>query len=520
MSPKNKKRKTVRPKGKTSEFSPPITMATQHPDNACEAYWCGKKFINTADEIEECYRVFQELGIQEYMWDWEGKFVDEAVIDRLFQKYQSFFAKHPLGKEIFLTFRIPNVWQERGYRLARAFMSILTAADLARQMGFHHPPIFEVILPMTKSAEQLMFVNKTFWGTHKIKKEVFGGEKRADFDNFNVIPLFEEIGDLTNVDKVLREYLKMYQKEYKRKPAYLRPFVARSDPALNAGLVPAVISVKAALSHFYRLSEEFKIPFYPIIGTGSLPFRGGVNPDNIKETIQEFAGIRTITLQSAFRYDYELPKVKKAIKLIHEKLPTLSPKILSHGDLQKIDKLNRIFAGFYRPTVEAIAPIINNISSQIPSRRERLLHIGLFGYSRGIGKVKLPRAINFTAALYSLGIPPEFIGTGRGLQKADQLGLSKFLRDIYINLEADLLHAGKYLNKENLNFLADQNPAFKDIQKDVELIEAFLGRKLGPQKTHHFIHRNLVSSIYLHLREGEDFTDELEKAAKIRKSLG
>jgi phosphoenolpyruvate carboxylase len=71
----------------------PATMATQHPDNAKEAYWNGKKFINTLDEIEECYRMFDELKCTEYMWDWEGKFVDEAVVEKLFQKYSEFFKK-------------------------------------------------------------------------------------------------------------------------------------------------------------------------------------------------------------------------------------------------------------------------------------------------------------------------------------------------------------------------------------------------------------------------------------------
>ncbi len=497
-------------------------MATQHPDNASEAYWCGKKFINTADEIEECYRVFDELGMQEYMWDWEGKFVDEAVIDRLFQKYGDFFnpvGKHALGRDIFLTFRIPNVWEERGYRLARAFMSILTANDLAESMKMHRPPIFEAILPMTKTAEQLMHVQKTFWGTVKIKNEIFGG-RAEDFENFNVIPLFEEIDDLTSVDSVLRDYFAMYKKEYGREINYLRPFIARSDPALNAGLVPAVLSTKVALTLFKRLEDEFKIPFFPIIGTGSLPFRGGVNPDNIKETIKEFAGIRTVTLQSAFRYDYDLDKVKNAIAIIHEELPKLQPKLLGDDEIDGVKKLNEIFAGYYRSTVESIAPLINKISGQIPPRRERLQHIGLFGYSRGVGKVSLPRAINFTAVLYSLGVPPEFIGTGRGLREAEKLGLDKLIRDHYLNLEADLTHAGKYLNKENLDFLADEYPAFKDIREDVKYVESFLGKSLGPHKTHHFIHRNLVSSIYLHSKVGEDFTLELEQAAAIRKSLG
>ncbi len=71
----------------------PATMATQHPDNALAAYWNGKKFINTLDEVEECHRMFQELKCTEYMWDWEGKFVDEAVVEKLFQRYHAFFKR-------------------------------------------------------------------------------------------------------------------------------------------------------------------------------------------------------------------------------------------------------------------------------------------------------------------------------------------------------------------------------------------------------------------------------------------
>ncbi|MCX6733878.1 MAG: phosphoenolpyruvate carboxylase, partial [Candidatus Peregrinibacteria bacterium] len=88
----------------------PSTMSTQHPDNANPAYWCDKSFISTTDEIEEAYIAFKDLGFDEYMWDWEGKFVDEAVIDKLYRKYNAYFKKHPLGKDKFLTYRIPNIW--------------------------------------------------------------------------------------------------------------------------------------------------------------------------------------------------------------------------------------------------------------------------------------------------------------------------------------------------------------------------------------------------------------------------
>ena len=43
------------------------------------------------------------------------------------------------------------------------------------------------------------------------------------------------------------------------------------------------------------------------------------------------------------------------------------------------------------------------------------MHVGLFGYGRslgGVGGVTLPRAIGFTASLYSIGVPPELLGLG------------------------------------------------------------------------------------------------------------
>ncbi len=497
----------------------PATMATQHPDNAQPAFWNNKKFINTLDEIEECHRMFDELKCTEYMWDWEGKFVDEAVVEKLFQRYQDFFKKNRLGKDVFLTFRIPNVDEESGFRLARAYMSILTADDLAHELEMHTPPIFEVILPMTKNATQLMNVNRTFRQVAEFKEHAFNTKRKGN-QEFHVIPLFEGIEHLFNAGQVLEEYIEGCKAEFGEKPPYMRPFIARSDPALNAGLIPAVLSNKVALHRFHEVEQKYGVPMFPIIGPGCLPFRGGVNPETIHETLKEYAGVRTITIQSAFRYDYPLDQVKQAITHIEENLPKLHFEPLSKKTIDDIQAINDIFAPLYRQSVEQLAPLINAIARHIPGRRERLLHIGLFGYSRAIGKVSLPRAISFTAALYSLGIPPEFISSGRGLREARKLGLMDTIEKNYLNLRADFVHAGKYLNKENLVQLAKQYPEFKEIETDVQEMENYFGIELGPIKPRHFIHRNLVSSIFLRHQMGEKFEDELEKAAEIRKSLG
>jgi phosphoenolpyruvate carboxylase len=94
----------------------------------------------------------------------------------------------------------------------------------------------------------------------------------------------------------------------------------------------------------------------------------------------------------------------------------------------------------YQKQVTALAPVINNVARYVPSRRKRKLHIGLFGYSRSVGGITLPRAIPFTAALYSVGLPPEILGLNA--LDEDDLG---FVREVYVNFEEDLRDAANIL---------------------------------------------------------------------------
>jgi phosphoenolpyruvate carboxylase len=499
----------------------PATMATQHPDHANIPYWKTNNdaFIGAQEEVEECYRSFQDLHCQEYMWDWEGKYVDEAVVDKLFSTYYKFFKKRRLGRDVFLTFRLPNIWLEKGYRLARAYMGILTFEDLSNDLGFDFPPVFEVILPMTDEAKKLFYLQKTFAQVARLKQQTFG-DVRKGFDYLRVIPLIEGIPELTGSFQILMDYLDLHRKEYRHRLDYLRPFIARSDPPLNAGIVPAVIAAKVALSEYYRFGDTAGIPVYPIIGVGGLPFRGGLAPDRIQDFLEEYRGVRTVTLQSAFRYDHPLGQVKKAIALLNKSLPKGKARIYTPAEIKAGAVISDIFTRYYQRTIEPLSGLINNFVELLPQRRERMLHIGLFGYSRGIGGKRLPRAIGFTGTLYSLGVPPELIGTGRGLREIKDKGLLPDLKLFYRNLEKDLRYAGYYLNKENLRFLSQRSPAWAQVQRDVDCIEKHFGIELGPEKVEHYLHRNLVSSIYLLYREGKDNSRQILEAAKLRRSMG
>lgn len=498
----------------------PATMATQHPDNACKCYFNNNRYISAKEEVEECYRCFLELGVQEYMWDWEGKFVDEAVIDRMYNEHHDFFKNNQIGKDVFITFRIPNIWIESSHKLPRAFMNLLSSENAANTYGFHSPPLFELILPMTTSAEQLIYLQKAFHKISAATQDIF--EFKSNLKNVEIIPLFEEFEVMFNCKKILHEYVDFLKSEYKYKPDYFRVFTARSDPALNGGLLAAKLATKMALNLYHEFEEESGIEVHPWVGGGALPFRGGINPENIDATIEELKGVSTVTVQSAFRYDYDLEEVKKGIQKLNDNLQKnrKSYTRISPEEQEKLKEFIRKSAEFYRPTIESSAGIVNEIAKKLPGHRERMQHIGLFGYSRGMGDVTLPRAIKFTGAFYSLGLPPELIGTGRALKHAHETGLLDLVQKLCPYIREDLVHAGHYLNRENLDHMAAEDDNWQEVRNEIQFIEEFLDIKIGATEPHHTIHRNFTSNVYHRLKLDEDFSRDVIKAAEIRKSLG
>jgi phosphoenolpyruvate carboxylase len=137
----------------------------------------------------------------------------------------------------------------------------------------------------------------------------------------------------------------------------------------------------------------------------------------------------------------------------------------------------------------------------------RKLHIGLFGYSRSLGGVSLPRAISFCSALYSIGLPPEILG----LSCLGQEDLA-FLREVDPGFEADLADALRYLNEEALTLLPPAEA--KEIRTTIRL----LGLTLSTDHTH----QEVTTTIIKRVREGstKDLGDLILRAAWIRKFLG
>lgn len=505
-------------------------MATQHPDNASAPYWetgngsskvtLVKKdgFVSAQEELTECVSAFEKLGVGEFMWDWEGKHVDEAVIDKLYTVYHHFCQKNRIGRDVFLTFRIPNIWHEKGYSLLRAFMVILTSEDFAKDLGFKDRPLFEVILPMTEKAEELMYIQTSFHKLARFKYKTFIHTK-PNTDCIEVIPLVESVEGQMEIRKLLSRYVDLYKKEFRVKPIYIRPFLARSDPALISGLLATVLANKIALSEIATFSRIYKIPTYPIIGAGSLPFRGGLNPEGIKTFLQQYGGVRTATIQSGFRYDYPLPQVKRAINQLNKNIAKTKAIIIPEQELAVLRSIVKKSAQVYQDTLQKITKDMAPLFAAVPRRRERRLHVGLLSYNRQVGKSKLPRAINFTAAFYTLGIPPEFIGLGRvlnGLTKEELQLVKKYYPTMGINLK----QAGAYLNRKNLEQLSQEKRGWKLIKQDVELTEKLLGISLQPRGVEAQEHVRLSSQTVRLFANRKKLEKLIIKTGKLRKSLG
>ncbi|MCL6088837.1 MAG: phosphoenolpyruvate carboxylase [Candidatus Marsarchaeota archaeon] len=431
-----------------SDLKAPATMSTQHPDNVQIPFFSEEQVLGAESEIKEAFYAFSHLGCQEQMWDFEGKETDSHVVAKLLNRYGEYFKTLPLGRDYRLTFRLPNpaVEPSQGKVLLEALESIPRHYDVAHSMGIEVPPIFEIILPMTTNANEVRRISAYYkkFVVGKAKETVLADDSTTiagwlgDFSpsSINVIPLVEDRDSLLNAGKIAGELIAS------EKPSSLRVFLARSDPALNYGSAAAVLYNKIALQKLHEASEHTSVPIYPIIGVGSAPFRGNLRPTNTSNCLREYPSVQTFTIQSSFKYDYPQEKVREAVSQINaHALKAPLPVDEAHALA-----LTAIIEKEYCAQLVQLQPFISALAKHVPSRRARRLHVGLFGYSRSVEGLSMPRAIPFCCALYSMGIPPELLGlSALSSQQWDEL------HELYVKIDEDLADALKFANPANFS---------------------------------------------------------------------
>ena len=93
---------------------------------------------------------------------------------------------------------------------------------------------------MTENADQMIYIKEKFKKLAQIMPDLMEHKFFHTSLHIEVIPLFEEVSIMINSVPILEKYADMVTKTSK-KPEYLRVFLARSDPAMNVGIIPSVL---------------------------------------------------------------------------------------------------------------------------------------------------------------------------------------------------------------------------------------------------------------------------------------
>ncbi len=492
----------------------PRTMSTQHPDNVSLPFFSEYPVLKGDDEVREAYYAYSHLGCDEQMWDYEGKDVDVYVVKKLLSRHSQFFQSNVLGEDIFLTFRIPNPSVEKSEAkvMLEVLESIPRSYDYAKLFYSREViPVFEVILPMTSSSREInrVYYYYTNFVVGKAKMKFFPGditisEWTGEFkpDRINVIPLFEDRPFVLNCHEITREFLEDKQ------IAHQRVFLAKSDLAMNYGAFSSDVYLKKALFNLRTLEEETGVMIMPIVGFGSPPFRGNLRPENAGEIAEKWRSVFTFTIQSAFKYDWPEKDVVRGIERIRKVRPELrKAEDVDEEEMRLADRL----AENYRRAIPRVADIVNALSAHVPRRRARKLHVGLFGYSRDVNGFVLPRAIPFCCALYSLGIPPEFLGL-KGLRE-------KEVELLLENYESELEFASRFFIREVCEKLGlEKVYAFpEELGIDGDRIGDNKAKRNEKQE-----YKEIVKELYDAFRRNRVgmLTEKLLQAARMRGFLG
>lgn len=489
-------------------------MMTQHPDNASQ-------YIPVQKEVEEALEGLlpppEGMGLEEIMVDFEGK---ATPFHQTVQIAVELVERGVIpGKDVYITPRLPSATQESPFR---QHMTLLSAAEAGYEV-WKRSGVFgvnEVIVPMVRSVEELLKVRKRIEGVVSLLKEEFGMDISPDA--FHLLPLIEDVRTQVTLGRFLEDYCQRCA-ETGLEMKQVRVMIGRSDPALCYGMLPAALSNKLAVMDALKFSRSSGVSADLVWGAGALPFRGHLTPDTLEDILREFGGVKTVTIQSGLRYDHSREEVSNMVARIKRELKETPPIDYSDSEREEMLALIGVCAKQYVRTLRKIVDIVSQVAKFIPRRRDRLTHLSHVGYGREfpilkelsevisspeIGRIleeedaevelkhPMPRVIAFAAACYTLGLPPEVIGTGRGLKDArDKFGeeiVDKVLERLYPLLRKNLEFAQKFLNfSVARRFLSEE--AIKEVKEDLRALEELGVVSFEPPKDDRY-HRMLRAS--------------------------
>lgn len=403
----------------------PHVMGTQHPDNVSKVpFGPGPEVDRHLEEEEVLYNV-TVLGLPELMIDYEKKQGGCTPLWDWLHRCPTCLEEKVIGRDFHVTPRIPNGDTDRDDPYFWQSMGIFVNSLLVmKQMGLPWLPFSEFIVPDASRGARVAEVERDIADLFKLQREQYRhygeGSPFPYEGKFFVqgIPLIETVEDLLDPEPIWDELVDR-RRELTGEQTYVqRSFIARSDPALKAGLVPALLAAVVALHRGRQYERRTGIQVPQILGIGSAPFRGGLTPEDrsIQAVLATYPGTATVTVQSAFRYDHPEEQVIRASRQLGEELGS---GYLARHDLgpgpgrEEVEELRGLIGHLkqaYEASYRELLPLISRVAKAVPRRRERYTNIDVAGEARRVGGLPAVRAIQYAASCYTLGVPPGVLG--------------------------------------------------------------------------------------------------------------
>jgi len=466
----------------------PVAMATQHPDSA-------SKHIPTREEVDESILAFdREKGFNcdEYLVDYMGKLTPYHQIGQIVQRIHEKTNLVP-GVDVFVTPRMVSSFEEEPFRQLMTMLAIVEGIHYCSE-NFNEQGIIEVV-QAAATVEALRNCKArcedllNLVGKHLNMK--------TEDMNIRIIPLFGGLAEHLSIEQMLSFFIKDVNIK-----DYMRVFIGKSEAALLYGHLASTLSCKLAITSCRMIEETQGVGVYPILGCGTLPFRGHMTLENAENFLREYQGVRTFTIQSGLRYDHGLEETRALIEKIKIAVDR-QPLEFDKDQISEIERMIFIFAKNYLLELSEIAEKASLIAEYIPDQRERLLNVEEVAYYRELRNVESilrlcpdkdvkksimgfaytafhrpPRWVKFVASTYTCGLPPEFIGLGSALREIKETmgrdSLERLLNEFYPSLDADVRFASKFLDRNpehNILLTRRSSEGINELEKLLKLEE-------------------------------------------------
>ena len=477
----------------------PKLMATQHPDSTVK--------VSCLDEVLEAIEAYMKFHCDEVMIDYEGKLTPYHQIEWIIEKAREY--NIDIGKVILLTPRIPRDDLEDVSRHVMSLVGALLANAKAYRYGLELPVRY-VIIPMTENIRDAIRIQQRLLKLEKLLGEEIGYSSQH---YLIVIPLIETVERQIHADAVAEAFHRALIKEATLFIDTMRIFLGKSDSALHSGHIASSLSLKIAINKLFRWSEEKFINVKIILGMGKPPFRGHLALHNIDTWIENWKSYSTVTIQSALRYDTDYSKYIEIIEKLLNNVDT-KPNLLDVDTERALIKIILQTTPVYRRNLINIVKGLKELFNTIPSMRERIAYQK---YGRNIERIVVPRAIRFTAACYTAGIPPTLLDI-ESLVKMSSKDLDIIL-SAYPGILKDLMYDISFFNPEIASKYIPID-IVKTIERSINALKRDLGIEGNVNIDEEYWKYASIIANKIHKHIDEEIVSLIVKLAKIRGFLG